>query len=299
MSTTATPTPWLKIVLAATGGAALALGIAYFGFWKPEHTRKVEQIAQLDTSVKELTQTRAKLETEVKAETQKSTELTTTVNDQNTKLTEVRTRVGELEKSIADLSTQKATTEKEKAEIESKLGTANKALDGARAELAEMVKQNGALKGQVADLEARLDAAQARVVAISKDLENTTVALKKEQEARVEAQRIAHDTHLLQLATQQQNAEMQRMYAQLTPTRLEQRNETLTGRRLAQKQGVPLGFLFDGIGDAFQGTGEAIAGKKGPQYWVAVMPDKTEVRITDEIATAWKGKGVPVASAEK
>ena len=89
------------------------------------------------------------------------------------------------------------------------------------------------------------------------------------------------------------------MYAQLTPTRLEQRNETLTGRKLAQKKGVPLGFIFDGIGDAFQGTGEAIGGKSGPKFWVAVMPDKTEVRITDEIANAWQGKGVPVASAEK
>jgi predicted nucleic acid-binding Zn-ribbon protein len=294
-----TSTPWIKIVLAATGGAALALGVAYFGFWKPEHTRKVEQIAQLDTSVKDLTETKAKLETTVKAETEKSTQLTTTVNDQNTKLTEIRTRVGDLEKNITDLSTQKASTEKEKAEIESKLATASKALDAARVELAEMVKQNGALKGQVADLENRLDLAEARVVAISKELENTTVALKKEQAARVEAEKAAHDTHLQQLAAMQQNAEMQRMYAQLTPTRLEQRNETLVGRKLAQKKGVPLGFIFDGIGDAFQGTGEAIGGKSGPKYWVAVMPDKTEVRITDEIATAWQGKGVPVASAEK
>lgn len=292
-------TPWIKIVLAAAGGAAVALSVAYFGFWKPEHTRKVEQIAQLDTSVKELSETKAKLETTVKVETAKSTELTSTVTEQNTKLAEIRTRVGDLEKNITELSTQKATTEKEKAELESKLGTAGKALDAARVELAEMVKQNGALKGQVADLEGRLDAAEARVVAISKDLENTTLALKKEQAARVEIEKVARDTQLLQIAAQQQNAEMQRMYAQLTPTRLEQRNETLTGRKLAQKKGVPLGFLFDGIGDAFQGTGEAIGGKKGPQYWVAVMPDKTEVRITDEIANAWQGKGVPVASAEK
>jgi len=292
-------TSWIKVLLAATGGAALALGVAYFGFWKPEHTRKVEQIAQLDTSVKELTETKARLEDSVKVETEKSTKLTTTVTEQNTQLTEVRPRIGDLEKNIAELSTQKATTEKEKAELESKLATAGKALDSARVELAEMVKQNGALKGQVADLEGRLDAAQARVIAISKELENTAIALKKEQEARVQIEKVAADTRLLQMAAQQQNAEMTRMYAQLTPTRLEQRNETLTGRRMAQKQGVPLGFLFDGIGDAFQGAGEAIGGKKGPQYWVAVMPDKTEVRITDEIAQAWQGKGVPVASAEK
>ncbi|MFT3685913.1 MAG: hypothetical protein QM783_13495 [Phycisphaerales bacterium] len=292
-------TPWIKIVLAAAGGAAVALGVAYFGFWKPEHTEKVAQIAKLDTSVKELTETKAKLETAVKAETEKSTQLTTTVTEQNTKLDEVRTRVTQLEKNITDLSTQKATTEAQKVEIQGKLEVATKALEGARVELAEMVKQNGALKGQVSDLEARLDMAEQRVVAISKQLEVTTVALKKEQEARVVAEQQVHDTKLLQVATMQQNAEMTRMYAQLTPTRLEQRNETLTGRRLAQKQGVPLGFLFDGIGDAFQGAGESIAGKKGPQYWVAVMPDKTEVRITDEIAGAWKSKGVPVASAEK
>ena len=292
-------TPWIKIVLSAAGGAAVALSVAYFGFWKPEHTQKVELIAKLDTDVKTLTEDKTKLETAVKAETAKTTELTTTVAAKDTKITEISTRIGELEKNVADLSTQKATTEKEKAEIETKLTTASKALEGARIELAEMVKQNGALKGRVAELELRLDAAEARVVAISKDLENTTVALKKEQAARADIERIARDTQLLQIAAQQQNAEMQRMYAQLTPTRLEQRNESLVGRKLAQKKGVPLGFIFDGIGDAFQGTGEAIGGKSGPKYWVAVMPDKTEVRITDEIAGAWQGKGVPVASAEK
>ncbi|HYD00262.1 MAG TPA: hypothetical protein VEB22_03475 [Phycisphaerales bacterium] len=292
-------TPWVKIVLAAAGGASVALGVAYFGFWKPEHTRKLEQITQLDTNVQQLTETKGKLETAVKAETEKSTQLTATVTEQDTKLSEIRTRVGDLEKNITELSTQKATTEKEKAELESRLATAGKALDSARVELAEMVKQNSALKGQVTDLETRLDAAEARVVAISRELETTTVALKKEQEARAEIEKVAHDTKLLQIVAQQQNAEMQRMYAQLTPTRLEQRNETLVGRKLAQKKGVPLGFIFDGIGDAFQGTGEAIAGKTGPRYWVAVMPDKSEVRITDEIATAWQGKGVPIASAEK
>jgi len=292
-------TPWVKIVLAAAGGASVALGVAYFGFWKPEHTRKLEQITQLDTNVQQLTETKGKLETAVKAETEKSTQLTATVTEQDTKLSEIRTRVGDLEKNITELSTQKATTEKEKAELESRLATAGKALDSARVELAEMVKQNSALKGQVTDLETRLDAAEARVVAISRELETTTVALKKEQEARAEIEKVAHDTKLLQIVAQQQNAEMQRMYAQLTPTRLEQRNETLVGRKLAQKKGVPLGFIFDGIGDAFQGTGEAIAGKTGPRYWVAVMPDKSEVRITDEIATACQGKGVPIASAEK
>jgi len=292
-------TPWVKIVLAAAGGASVALGVAYFGFWKPEHTRKLEQITQLDTNVQQLTETKGKLETAVKAETEKSTQLTATVTEQDTKLSEIRTRVGDLEKNITELSTQKATTEKEKAELESRLATAGKALDSARVELAEMVKQNSALKGQVTDLETRLDAAEARVVAISRELETTTVALKKEQEARAEIEKVAHDTKLLQIVAQQQNAEMQRMYAQLTPTRLEQRIETLVGRKLAQKKGVPLGFIFDGIGDAFQGTGEAIAGKTGPRYWVAVMPDKSEVRITDEIATAWQGKGVPIASAEK
>ncbi|HZW06672.1 MAG TPA: hypothetical protein VFF65_06085 [Phycisphaerales bacterium] len=291
--------PWIKVVLAAAGGAAVALGVAYFGFWKPEHTRKVERIAQLDTSVQELTETKGKLETAVKSETQKSTQLTATVTEQDTKLSEIRTRVGDLEKNITELSTQKATTEKEKAELESKLATAGTALDAARVELAEMVKQNSALKGQVTDLESRLDAAEARVVAISRELETTAVALKKEREARAEIEKVAHDTKLLQIVAQQQNAEMQRMYAQLTPTRLEQRNETLVGRKLAQKKGVPLGFIFDGIGDAFQGTGEAIAGKTGPRYWVAVMPDKSEVRVTDEIASAWQSKGVPVASAEQ
>ncbi len=292
-------TPWTKLTLAAAGGATLALGVAYFGFWRPDHTEKVEQIAKLDTSVKELTETKAKLESTVKVETEKSTQLATTVTEQNGKLNEIRTRIGDLEKNVTDLSAQKATTEKEKAELESKLATAGKALDAARTELAEMVKQNGALKGQVADLEGRLDAAEARVVAISRDLEATTVALKREQAARVEIEKVAHDTQLIRIAVTQQNAEMQRMYAQLTPTRLEQRNETLVGRKLAQKNGVPLGFIFDGIGDALQGTSEAVAGKKGPQYWVAVMPDKTEVRITDEIANAWQSKGVPVASAEK
>lgn len=292
-------TPWTKLTLAAAGGAALALGVAYFGFWRPDHTAKVEQIAQLDTSVKDLTETKAKLETTVKVETEKSTQLTATVTEQNGKLNEIRTRIGELEKNVTELSTQKATTEKEKAELESKLGTAGKALDAARIELAEMVKQNGALKGQVADLEGRLDAAEARVVAISRDLENTTLALKREQAARAEIEKIAHDTQLMRIAVTQQNTEMQRMYAQLTPTRLEQRHQTLVGRKLAQKSGVPLGFIFDGIGDAFQGTSEAIGGKNGPQYWVAVMPDKSEVRITDEIASAWQNKGVPVATAEK
>lgn len=289
----------IKVLLAAAGGAVAAVGIAYFGFWKPEHTQKVEQIAHLDTQVKDLSETRAKLETAVKAETEKSTQLAATVSDQSTRLTEVRARVGELEKSVSDLSTQKATTEKEKAEIQGSLEVAGKALSAARAELAEMVKQNGALKGQVAELEARLDATEAHVAAISKELESTTVALNNEREARREVEKVARDTKLLQLAQLQQNAEMQRMYAQLTPTRLEQRNETLTGRRLAQKQGVPLGFLFDGIGDAFQGAGESIGGKRGPQYWVAVMPDKAEVRITDDIAEAWKRKGVPVVFAEK
>lgn len=289
----------LKIVLAAVAGAALALGVAYFGFWKPEHTRKVEQIAVLDTSVKELSETKAKLETNLKAETEKATQLTTTVSTQDVQLKEIRTRVGDLEKNVTELSTQKATTEQQKAEIESKLATASKMLDAARAELSEMVKQNGALKGQVADLENRLDVAQARVVALSRDLENTAVALKQEQAARAEAEAVARDQQLMKIAAVQQNAEMKRLYSQLTPTRLEQRNETLTGRKLAQKQGVPLGFIFDGIGDAFQGTSEAIGGKKGTAYWVAVMPDKTEVRISDEIANAWQSKGVPVASAEK
>lgn len=284
---------WIKTGFVGVGMTVVALGVAYFGFWKPDHDTKVATIANLDSQVKNLTETKAQLETKTAELTTTVTTKTTELVKANTDLTEIRTRVGQLETEIATLSSAKAKTEKEKAELESKLGDVNALLKAARAELAAISEQNAGLKGQVAELNSRLDMAETKVVALTKQLEQTAIALKSEQSARASAEQLARDTELLRMAETQAKNEMAQMYKQLTPTRLEQRRETNTGKKTAQKKGVPLGFIWDGIGDAIVGTGEAVGGKNGPVYWVAIMPDNTEVRITDDIAQQWMNKGVP------
>lgn len=80
----------------------------------------------------------------------------------------------------------------------------------------------------------------------------------------------------------------------LAPVRIEERYSTLKKRKLAEKAGVPLGGLFDGIGDAFQGVGEGLFGKSGPVILVAVYKDGHEETLSVSDAQKWESRGIVV-----
>lgn len=80
----------------------------------------------------------------------------------------------------------------------------------------------------------------------------------------------------------------------LAPVRIEERYSTLKKRKLAEKAGVPLGGLFDGIGDAFQGIGEGLFGKSGPVILVAVYKDGHEETLDAADAQKWESRGIVV-----
>ena len=80
----------------------------------------------------------------------------------------------------------------------------------------------------------------------------------------------------------------------LAPVRIEERYSTLKKRTLAEKAGVPLGGLFDGIGDAFQGIGEGLFGKSGPVILVAVYKDGHEETLDAADAQKWESRGIVV-----
>jgi septal ring factor EnvC (AmiA/AmiB activator) len=283
---------WLATGLVALLVTAAALGIGYFGFVKPAHEKQVAAINQLNSQVKDLSETKTKLEATKVELTTKVEQKTAEVVDTGNKLTEIKTRVNGLESELATLSTAKAKSEDEKVALESRLADVNKQLKQARTDLAAAGENNKGLKSEVAELNTRLDIAETKVVAMTKQIEVAMENLKAEQAARATAEQQAREIEAQRVTLAAQKAEMQQMYKELTPTRLEQRRETATGQKYAQKRGIPLGSIFDGIGDAVVGTGESMKSNR-PIYWVAVMPDKTEVRITDDIARQWMAKGVP------
>jgi septal ring factor EnvC (AmiA/AmiB activator) len=288
------------VVVIALVAAGAALAISYFGFHKPTTTKLQGEITGLKGEVVKLTDIKQTLETSLASKTQEATTLTTNLTTANTQLTEIKARVANLESEVLSISQQKAKTEEEKVVLESKLADASALLKAAKAELARLGEENGELKGQVADLTSRITTAETLVSKLNTDLAQTRLALQTEQQARAQAETTARDTELQRMAESQRKVELSRQvqqlearYAALTPVKLVQKRATQTGKGKAQAAGVPLGSVFDGIGDAIVGAGEAVAGRSGPPIWIAIMPDKTEVRVDDATADMWIKRGIP------
>lgn len=288
------------VVAVALFAAGAAVAISYFGFHKPASNKLKAEITGLQGEVTKLTETKQTLETSLAAKTQEATTLTTNLTTANTQLTEIKARVSNLESEVLSLSQQKAKTEEEKVVLESKLADASALLKAAKAELARLGEENSDLKGQVADLTSRITTAETLVSKLNSDLAQTRIALQTEQQARAQAETTARDTELQRMAETQRKVELSKQvaalearYAALTPVKLVQKRATQTGKGKAQAAGVPLGSVFDGIGDALVGAGEAVAGRSGPPIWIAVMPDKTEVRVDDATAEMWIKRGIP------
>lgn len=119
-------------------------------------------------------------------------------------------------------------------------------------------------------------------------------AVKVEEQAKTAA--------LAQAAQQQQRAEVAEVKVEkttqdlmaLAPVRIEERHSTKTGRKIAEKSGVPFGAVFDVFGDLFTGAGEATLGKSGPPEFVGVYKDGREEKLAQPEAAKWHDRGVKI-----
>jgi chromosome segregation ATPase len=167
-------------------------------------------------------------------------------------------------------------------------------LKAARAEVETTTKANtdlvAAVNGLRSEVSRMSETVQTQVVEIARLVE----VAKKEEQAKQVALKDAAEAHQI---AQTNAARADATHAELmtlAPVRIEERNATKTGRKIAEKSGVPFGALFDGIGDVFQGVGEVTLGKNGPVILVAVYKDGHEETLTNTDAGKWTGRGIPM-----
>ena len=211
--------------------------------------------------------------------------------------TDLEARGGELDALKQVDAQRKQEVETLRADVQSKaavvkdlterLALARSEIEGATAQSEKLTTIVNGLRSEVSRMSETMDVQKTEIARLVE-------AVKTEETAKIAAQQQATQQQQRAEVAETKVAETHAELMTLAPVRIEERCSTLTKRKMAEKAGVPLGGLFDGIGDAFQGIGEGLFGKSGPVILVAVYKDGHEETLSTADAQKWELRGIVV-----
>ncbi len=232
-------------------------------------------------------------------------------------------QVGKLESLVTNMQTVAKKTQDDNLRLGREVAQARKAADELqgmveqyKAEAGDAVRENAELRKQVDVLSGKIVLAAQTLDRMGEELERLKAERDEAREAerasrareeagraRIEALDNTIRAQQNQLAEFQQQRESGRTPPQsmdgqgngsliIRIIEVRQYRRSLTKRGMAEKANIPLGTLFDGIGDLFVGAGEAIGGKGGELYWRAVMSDGSTRDVSQSEMYELRGRNV-------
>lgn len=190
-------------------------------------------------------------------------------------------------------------------------GGAERAIDGAgstsvaTADRAELIDKVSSLQRELKVTQDRLGALAGEMERRMSQLREQDAVLQRTLVTLQDAERAREGE-----AARRQSAEVQRekttaalmstheLYGPLTPVRIEYRKASQQRQKVAERADVPLGPLWDGIGDIFVGAFEAVVGPQGDGHWVALFPGGGEALVERDVMERWRSLGVEVVEVD-
>lgn len=194
----------------------------------------------------------------------------------------------EIEALRADLASKAAAM----ADLDSRLKAARSDIESATQLSADLNARINAMRTDVSRLTETVQIKDAEIAQLTENI-------KQEQAAKAAAlvRAAAEEKRAVVAETKVEETKVEIMA--LAPIRIEERRDTLTKRKMAEKSGVPFGAAFDPIGDIFQGIGEGLFGKSGPIILVGVFKDGHEEVLTKADADKWTARGIRFVKLKK
>jgi chromosome segregation ATPase len=204
------------------------------------------------------------------------------------------TALDSLRQSDAEKSRQVETLQSDIKTKTDAMADLDTRLKSARTEVESATQQNSELTNRVSSL--RLEVSKMSETLGEQGAEITRLVEQTKQQAQQiqVAQKDAEQAHSRAAEAQQQVRAANEEIMSRAPVRIEERHSTQTGRKVAEKSGVPFGAAFDPIGDMFTGLGEGLFGKSGPVILVAVYRDGHEEVVSKADADLWASRGIRV-----
>lgn len=182
------------------------------------------------------------------------------------------------------------------------IGAATSASSADRAELLERVstlqrdlrttqERLGALAGEMERRMSQLREQDAVLQRTLVNLQEAERAREGEAARRSDAEAQREKTTAALLGTHE-------LYGPLTPVRIEYRRRSCQRRQVAERADIPLGPLWDGLGDIFVGTLEAFVGPQGDGQYVALFPGGGEAVVDAAVMERWRALGVEVVEVD-
>lgn len=191
---------------------------------------------------------------------------------------------------------------------ESRAVQAELSLGEVRTELESSKRDNMTLREQLAATEQKLSSTSERVGNLVREIDERLSIMRQQDEKLQNALQSlaqAEEGRRRELAARQRvegerdsvSAALDstlRIYGPLAPVRIEHRRLSLLGRQLAEQSELPLGPLWDGVGDMVVGVLEAFGGPGGDTAYVAVFAGGGEAVLDEAAARRWIDIGVPL-----